>query len=466
MFGVGVLNYQYDGTSGVPGRAQWRNCMNKTYKVLFNRVRGVATAVSEIASSHQARKKATTVAVAVAMGVMAGSAMATDIVISSSGVEPPTYVKDDPGTGVKAGVSVKDNTAALSSNVTSIKTVGDVSDNVYGIYSQSGGSGSITATSITGGINLITTGQYSVYGISFESSGTSTLGTGSTTGVGNIEVQSVIGANGIYAKNGTNTVNFVSGSSITAKSSGDTVYGIAFGSADSSATGTTTISGLGSITATNTRTAFKINNYAYGIYSKNGNAAWAKAGDPKFSVEFATGGEGGGTINAYSATVPSYGILFDEGSTGTSTITGVKTITAGTNTSTGTAIGIQACAGNNTVTFKGTQDNPSSITAASSVQAIGIGYNSSSGTTSITDLGSITAKSESLSKNGAYGIQSQNQNGASAAPTFSIAFAGAGSFINVYSATGANYGIQFCLVGTSQSQRGTSLITQDRKSVV
>jgi len=51
--------------------------MNKAYKVLFNRVRGVATAVSEIASGNQARKKtAVALAVTLAIGVMEGGALA------------------------------------------------------------------------------------------------------------------------------------------------------------------------------------------------------------------------------------------------------------------------------------------------------------------------------------------------------------------------------------------------------
>jgi len=179
-------------------------------------------------------------------------------------------------------------------------------------------------------------------------------------------------------------VNFQSGSTITAQSTGGHAYGVAFGDGKV-ATGETAITGLGGISAEGTT--------AYGVYFRNGNELGAASADATFSVAF--DGTTGGSISAYSASGDDYGILFEDADpvnvveTGKSEVTNVNSITAGVKNGSagaGTSYGIRAKDGVNKVTFTG---NDSSVIAKSSDNGA-YGIYVDGGTTEV--VGSATEK--------------------------------------------------------------------------
>jgi len=256
------------------------------------------------------------------------------------------------------------------------------------------GTNTFTFTGDTRFINVESASSSSKkYGI-YLANGTNYIGTDaiSTTGheLGSITVGGTgsTSAYGIVAGGGENTVAFIDSGSLVTATSSSSAYGIGFCNVGSMstgpATGTTTIEGLGSVTATSTGSGS-----AYGIYVKNGNVD-----DKKFTVEFVKNTVAtDGVIEAYSATGENCGIMFDKntsGDTGKSEVLNVKTIVAGvdstdnTKITSGKAYGICADAGVNNVAFTG---KDSSITAMSSGEAYGV-Y-AEGGTNSITGLGKI-----------------------------------------------------------------------------
>lgn len=323
----------------------------------------------------------------------------------------------------------------------------------YGIYSKNASTDtanvnfSVSFDSTNGGNISAYSAEGENYGIMFASGSTGTSEVKNvktiTAGVKSDGTITTGMAYGISDADGTNTVTFTgTDSSITAKSAGDMAFGISYGKyipgASVAATGITTISGLGSITAeriSDTGT----NKTAYGIYVLN------KETDPgkKFSVTMTNG-----SISVYSASGPNYGIRFDTDSTGTSEVLNVKTIKAGVATTgdsitSGAAYGISDAAGTNTVTFIG----PDSYITAKSAGDMAYGtVLIGSGAKTISGLGRITVETTSTDatfKN-AIGISTLNQNTIESGKKFSVSFDDTtGGTISVYSESGTNYGIIF-----------------------
>jgi len=353
-----------------------------------------------------------------AYGIYANGKTASDgLNVTFSGVNSSITATSSQGHAY--GIKLEGAGTNYIENLGSIKALGD--EYVYGICVGETSNNAINTITFFGtDRSIIAKGDNDAEGLFFYS-GTNNIGTGSgkeltTIRVGftdekDTEIQQG-GAYGIRAIGGTNTVAFGTDSSIAAKTSSSVAFGIAYGDIGLPGTGKTKITGLGSIVA---ETYDNTNgSWVFGIYAKNGNKVDAGT---TFSVAM-----NNGNISAYSALGTAltdgisgnYGICFyrvgDE--TGKSEILNVKTITAGVQSgsnpekiTSGNSCGICAQAGENTVTFTGTDSfiiAQSSGTIDKDEQPIfARGIYVESGSNTITNLENIVAKGAG----GSYGIQ-------------------------------------------------------------